>query len=336
MSDKTFSLEHIIRNIAEGKFTPSDEPKVNLSHAIRNVHEAVGNLGTDKYKGTEFMGVRTITPHISPEHHSQAAETVSNARKIAKQKTSLTLHGKVSEEMSELGGSTAQTASWPATEDGKKKKKIKEESEPSGTVERRKVKFIARPDDADPKSPKSVLGRTGQIKTKIVDEEKVIKGLTDVIIDPPLLQASPDGDKVSGNRPQKDRLKKIVKESMAGNIATKAASNVGKKLIPGLGLAYGAADAYSRAKSGDYVGAGMAGLSGIASTIPGAGTVASAALDAANLARDYKAGAFDEPKPEQPKPPEPAKQPEQPKPVSTDVNKPKPVKQTKPFKGIRK
>ncbi len=310
MSDKTFSLEHIIRNIAEGKFTPSDEPKVNLEHAIRNVQESVGTLGTDKYKGSQFMGVRTITPHISPEHHSQSAETVSNARKIAKQKTSLTLHGKVAEEH------------------------IEEESE--GTVERRKVKFIARPDDADPKSPKSVLGRTGEIKTKIVDEEKVIKGLTDVVINPELQQISPDGDKLGGNKPQKDRLKKIVKESMAGSVATKAAGNLGKKLIPGLGLAYGAADAYNRAKSGDYVGAGMAGLSGIASTIPGAGTVASAALDAANIARDYKAGAFDEPKPEQPKPQEPAKQPEQPKPVSTDVNKPKPVKQTKPFKGIRK
>ena len=48
MSDKRLSLEHIIRNIAEGKFTPSDEPKVNLAHAIRNVHEAVGTGGSDK------------------------------------------------------------------------------------------------------------------------------------------------------------------------------------------------------------------------------------------------------------------------------------------------
>ena len=52
MSDKRLSLEHIIRNIAEGKFTPSDEPKVNLAHAIRNVHEAVGTGGSDKPAGT--------------------------------------------------------------------------------------------------------------------------------------------------------------------------------------------------------------------------------------------------------------------------------------------
>ena len=129
MSDDRLSLEHIIRNIAEGKFTPSDEPKVSLAHAIRNVHESVGTIGTDKYKGSQFMGVRTVTPHISPEQHTQAAETVSNARKIAKQKTSLTLHGKVAEEH------------------------IEEEAE--GTVERTKTRIFARPKDAEPTSPKS-------------------------------------------------------------------------------------------------------------------------------------------------------------------------------------
>ena len=336
MSDDRLSLEHIIRNIAEGKFTPSDEPKISLEHAIRNVQESVGTIGTDKYKGSQFMGVRTVTPHISADQHTQAAETVSNARKIAKQKTSLTLHGKVSEEMSELGGSTAQTASWPATEDGKKKKKLKEEAEASGTIERRKTRFFARPKDAEPTSPKSTLRKFGHIKTKIIDEEKVIKGLTDVIINPELQQASPDGDKISGNRPQKDRLKKIVKESMAGSIATKAAGSMGKKLIPGLGIAYGAADAYSRAKSGDYVGAGLAGLSGLASTVPGVGTAASAALDAANIARDYKAGAFDSEKPsEAPKPTEPPKTNEPVKPVSTsNVNKPKTTVKLK--KGLKK
>ena len=39
MSDNRLSLEHIIRNIAEGKFTPSDEPKITLEHTIKNVHE---------------------------------------------------------------------------------------------------------------------------------------------------------------------------------------------------------------------------------------------------------------------------------------------------------
>lgn len=316
MTDKRLSLEHIIRNIAEGKFTPSDEPKVSLEHAIRNVHEAIGNLGTDKYQGSQFKNVRSVTPHIKPDQHSQAAETASKMRSNVKEKGSMTLHGKVSEEA---------------------------ESVPYGTKVRRKISIVGRPDDADPKSEKSTLNKLGQIKTKIVDEEKVIPGLTPVVLDPPLLQVSPDGDKLSStaNKPQRDKLKKIVKESIkedaATSIATKAAGGLGKKLIPGVGAAYGVADAISRAKSGDYVGAGLAGASGVASLVPGVGTAVSAGLDAANIYRDYKAGAFNDTK-DEPKQAEPAKAPEPTKPISTsNVNKPQKAKSTiKPFKGFKK
>jgi hypothetical protein len=76
-------------------------------------------------------------------------------------------------------------------------------------------------------------------------------------------------------------------EGIAGTVAGRAA-----KLLPGVGLAYGAYDAYDRAKEGDWTGAAMAGASGIASLVPGVGTAVSAGLDAANLARDYKAGKF--------------------------------------------
>jgi hypothetical protein len=393
MADNVLSLEHIIRNIAEGKFTPSDEPKVNLSHAVRNVHESIGIIGTDKYQGTQFRTAKTVAPVIKPGHNEKA-ETASNARNVAKNDRSLTAHNKVSESApSDMSGVTisnytaesgkkkvvketpapnygdaATVAQWPAAESGKKKvkecfgtmggqgnevgsygrntesgkKKIKEAAEPEGTIERRKVKFVARPDDADPKSSKSTLGRLGQIKTKIIDEEKVIPGKTPVIIDPYLKQISPDGDKLAGNRPQRDRLKTIVKEAIkedaATSIATKAAGGLGKKLIPGVGAAYGVADAISRAKSGDYVGAGLAGASGVASLVPGVGTAVSAGLDAANLYRDYKSGAFSDTK-DEPKAAEPAKPSEPVKPtttVSTNVNKPKPIKQTKPFKGFKK
>lgn len=76
-------------------------------------------------------------------------------------------------------------------------------------------------------------------------------------------------------------------EGIAGTIAGRAA-----KLLPGVGLAYGAYDAYDRAKEGDWTGAAMAGASGVASLVPGIGTAVSAGLDAANIARDYKAGKF--------------------------------------------
>lgn len=83
-----------------------------------------------------------------------------------------------------------------------------------------------------------------------------------------------------------------VAAGAAGYGAAKAAGKMLGKAIPGVGLAFGAADAYDRAKKGDYVGAGMAGASGLASLVPGIGTAAALGLDAANLARDYKAGEF--------------------------------------------
>ena len=76
--------------------------------------------------------------------------------------------------------------------------------------------------------------------------------------------------------------------------ATKAAGRMLGKAIPGVGLAFGAADAYNRAKKGDYVGAGIAGLSGVTSLLPGLGTAATVGLDAANIARDYKRGDFND------------------------------------------
>jgi hypothetical protein len=94
-----------------------------------------------------------------------------------------------------------------------------------------------------------------------------------------------------------------IKESMANQLVESfgyqtnegigsAVAGRAAKLLPGVGLAYGAYDAIDRAKEGDWLGAGMAGASGIASLVPGVGTAVSAGLDAANLARDYKGGKF--------------------------------------------
>lgn len=72
----------------------------------------------------------------------------------------------------------------------------------------------------------------------------------------------------------------------AGYAGGKLASKMLGKALPGVGLAYGAKDAYDRFQKGDYVGAGLAGASGIASLIPGIGTAAALGLDAANIGRD--------------------------------------------------
>ena len=98
---------------------------------------------------------------------------------------------KVEETVTPNQGDATAVAQWPATEGGKKKKlekesmstmggqgnevgdygrNMKEESQASGTVEREKIVNVARFKDFGPKSPKSVLGKQGQIKTKIIDE----------------------------------------------------------------------------------------------------------------------------------------------------------------------
>lgn len=81
-------------------------------------------------------------------------------------------------------------------------------------------------------------------------------------------------------------LSNALIESFGYDVVTEnAASMIGKR-IPGLGLAVGAKDAYDRAQKGDWAGAGLAGLSGLASTIPGVGTAASIGLDALNSYTD--------------------------------------------------
>lgn len=84
-------------------------------------------------------------------------------------------------------------------------------------------------------------------------------------------------------------LSNALIESFGYNDVTESAGSVVGKRVPGLGLAFGAYDAYDRAKKGDWAGAGLAGLSGLASTIPGLGTAASIGLDGVNFARDLAA-----------------------------------------------
>lgn len=57
-----------------------------------------------------------------------------------------------------------------------------------GTVERREIKNVARPDDSDPTSSKSKLSKQAEIKNKVIDEGKMLKsdnkfGIPDSIIE---------------------------------------------------------------------------------------------------------------------------------------------------------
>jgi peptidoglycan hydrolase-like protein with peptidoglycan-binding domain len=83
-------------------------------------------------------------------------------------------------------------------------------------------------------------------------------------------------------------------EKAAGTALAKGtAAGAGKiagRLIPGVGSAIDAADAYSRWKEGDKTGAAIAGLGALGGLIPGIGGAISLGAMGANQARDYKAG----------------------------------------------
>ena len=88
----------------------------------------------------------------------------------------------------------------------------------------------------------------------------------------------------------------VGKAAVGGaKIGAGAVGKLASKAVPGLGLAYGAYDAYDRAGKGDYLGAAIAGASGIAGLVPGPGTAAMIGLDAINIGRDYANGVYDDP-----------------------------------------
>jgi hypothetical protein len=89
-------------------------------------------------------------------------------------------------------------------------------------------------------------------------------------------------------------INEVAAAAPAAKVATSVGGKMASRLIPGVGAAVGAYDAYDRAKKGDYIGAGLSGLGAVTSFIPGIGTAATMGLAGAQLARDYKVktGAF--------------------------------------------
>jgi len=88
----------------------------------------------------------------------------------------------------------------------------------------------------------------------------------------------------------------LTKSEITALIKKRLGNSLGK-IIPGLGLALGAYDAYARAMKGDVAGAALAATGGAAGLFPGIGTGVAIAALAANIARDvYKAayGVFPE------------------------------------------
>lgn len=75
--------------------------------------------------------------------------------------------------------------------------------------------------------------------------------------------------------------------------ALKGAGKIGARALPGVGLALGASDAWDRIKAGDYTGAALAGVGGVAGLVPGIGTAAQLGLMGVNAGRDKaRTGSF--------------------------------------------
>lgn len=82
---------------------------------------------------------------------------------------------------------------------------------------------------------------------------------------------------------------KIKGIPLAKDLMMKAGAKSASKFWPGVGVAYGAADAAQRFANKDYTGAGISGLSTITSQIPGpAGMGVTLGLDGYNLYRDME------------------------------------------------
>ena len=102
----------------------------------------------------------------------------------------------------------------------------------------------------------------------------------------------------AGVKPAAQAGGKVAAKAAEAAAKKKAAQSAGKsvgksllKKIPGVGLLAGIGFGIMRAAKGDFAGAGLEIASGAASTIPGAGTAASVAIDVGLAARDIKKAA---------------------------------------------
>lgn len=95
---------------------------------------------------------------------------------------------------------------------------------------------------------------------------------------------------------------KTAEKAVGKSVGKAATKGIGKSLvkkIPLVGALAGLGFAASRLANGDFLGAGGELLSGLTSLIPGMGTVASAAIDGALMARDMKNASDESKSPEE-------------------------------------
>lgn len=146
----------------------------------------------------------------------------------------------------------------------------------------------------------TALGALALAKYKGVSLGGIAKGAKN-LVSPTIAKVAPTAPKFTPVAKPAPKLAspKAITQGVAGT-ATKAGAKTGGvalakggakmagKAIPFLGLGLGAMGAYDRAKNGDYTGAGLEALSGVASFVPVVGTGAALAIQGGLMARDYK------------------------------------------------
>ena len=158
--------------------------------------------------------------------------------------------------------------------------------------------FLSRMIPSSVKSIKSNAIKTGGLISKIIPESvksNAIKtgGFLSKIIPSgvktgAVALAAKIGSKKVAESATKVGSKKVAESAtkIGATSLLKGGAKLGGKLIPGLGLAMGIGFGAKRAMNGDYTGAGLELLSGLASTIPGIGTATSLAIQGGLIARD--------------------------------------------------
>jgi hypothetical protein len=118
-----------------------------------------------------------------------------------------------------------------------------------------------------PVSPGPILGANGQPIPQAVRP-----------VTPPPMPAGPS---------LTDKVRVAAASRIASSPIVSGALKLGGKVLPGVGTAVNAMDAYNRFNEGDYLGAGLSGVGAVASPFPVIGTAIGLGTTGINAARDY-------------------------------------------------
>ena len=103
----------------------------------------------------------------------------------------------------------------------------------------------------------------------------------------PMTSVGPVAPPQAAAQPAPASMKSRVQAAAANSIKNLPGAGMVGKVLPGAGTVLNAYDAYDRAKQGDYLGAGIAGIGAAASPFPVVGTAVGMGTGAINAYRDY-------------------------------------------------